>query len=174
MQSHALSFFHLSSPDLLLGFDSDPARRNVLGVIEDHPALARDGIALRKFGQQAIEGLAKERIHPSWTVPGGVNAPLDPRGARPHPGRPAGGEGDRSCARSASSRAWSTSSPTRSPVFGNAPTMYAGLVDEVGNLQLYDGGVRFADAAGKIVVDSGWRPTSTASSSARRRCRIPT
>ena len=80
-QSHALSFFHLSSPDLLLGFDSDPARRNVIGVIEDHPALAKDGIALRKFGQQVIEGLAKERIHPSWTVPGGVNAPLD-RAAR--------------------------------------------------------------------------------------------
>ena len=40
--------------------------------------MARDGIALRKFGQQVIEGLAKERIHPSWIVPGGVNAPLDP------------------------------------------------------------------------------------------------
>jgi len=58
VQSHALSFFHLSSPDLLLGFDSDPARRNIIGVIEDHPELAKDGIALRKFGQQAIEGLA--------------------------------------------------------------------------------------------------------------------
>ena len=81
VQSHALSFFHLSSPDLLLGFDSDPARRNVIGVIEDHPELAKDGIALRKFGQQVIESLAKERIHPSWTVPGGVNAPLD-RAAR--------------------------------------------------------------------------------------------
>ena len=90
VQSHALSFFHLSSPDLLLGFDSDPARRNVIGVIEDHPELAKEGIALRKFGQQVIEGLAKERIHPSWTVPGGVNAPLDPA-IRPHPGRPAGG-----------------------------------------------------------------------------------
>ncbi|HXN46575.1 MAG TPA: nickel-dependent hydrogenase large subunit, partial [Bryobacteraceae bacterium] len=76
VQSHALSFFHLSSPDLLLGFDSDPAARNVLGVIEKHPALAQDGIALRKFGQQIIEGLAAERIHPSWTVPGGVNTPL--------------------------------------------------------------------------------------------------
>ena len=78
MQSHALSFFHLSAPDMLLGFDSDPARRNVFGMIADYPALAKDGIALRKFGQQVIEALAKERIHPSWTVPGGVNAPLDP------------------------------------------------------------------------------------------------
>ena len=77
IQSHALSFFHLSAPDLLLGFDFDPARRNIIGVIEDHPQLAKDGIALRRFGQQVIEGLAGERIHPSWTVPGGVNAPLD-------------------------------------------------------------------------------------------------
>ena len=78
VQSHALSFFHLSSPDLLLGMDSDPARRNVLGVLEKFPDIARDGIALRKFGQEVIAGLAKERIHPSWTVPGGVNAPLQP------------------------------------------------------------------------------------------------
>src|SRR6266446_2894806 len=28
VQSHALSFFYLSSPDLLLGMDADPAKRN--------------------------------------------------------------------------------------------------------------------------------------------------
>ena len=52
VQSHALSFFHLSAPDILLGMDSDPARRNIIGLLEKHPDLARDGIALRKFGQQ--------------------------------------------------------------------------------------------------------------------------
>jgi NAD-reducing hydrogenase large subunit len=78
IQSHALSFFHLSAPDILLGMDSDPARRNVMGLIEQNPDIAREGIGLRKFGQQVIEGLAKERIHPSWVVPGGVNAPLPP------------------------------------------------------------------------------------------------
>src|SRR5690349_21519684 len=77
VQSHALSFFHLSAPDLLLGFDSDPAHRNIFGLIEDHPEMARAGIALRKFGQEIIAGLAKERVHPSWIVPGGVNAPLE-------------------------------------------------------------------------------------------------
>ena len=76
MQSHALSFFYLSSPDLLLGMDSDPAKRNIFGVIEAHPAIARDGVRLRQFGQQVIEWLAGKRIHPSWVVPGGVNEPL--------------------------------------------------------------------------------------------------
>ena len=31
LQSHALHFFHLASPDLLFGFDADPAVRNIIG-----------------------------------------------------------------------------------------------------------------------------------------------
>jgi NAD-reducing hydrogenase large subunit len=152
VQSHALSFFHLSAPDLLLGFDSDPARRNVIGVIEDHPELARDGIALRKFGQQVIEGLAKERIHPSWTVPGGVNAPLE------------GAVRDRILVGLPEAKAIALRTlgfykgvverfGDEIAAFGTSPTMYAGLVDAAGNLQLYDGNVRFVDAAGAVVVD---------------------
>ena len=76
IQSHALSFFHLSSPDLLLGFDSDPAKRNIFGVLEKNPQDARDGVRLRRFGQQVIETLAGKRIHPAWLVPGGVDQAL--------------------------------------------------------------------------------------------------
>src|SRR6185369_11178344 len=76
VQSHALSFFYLSSPDLLLGMDSDPGARNIFGVMKASPDLARDGIRLRQFGQQTIETLAGKRIHPSWVVPGGVNEAL--------------------------------------------------------------------------------------------------
>ena len=76
VQSHALSVFHLSSPDLLLGMDADPAKSNLWGVFERDPQLARDGIRLRQFGQQIIERLGGKRIHPAWVVPGGVSAPL--------------------------------------------------------------------------------------------------
>ena len=152
VQSHALSFFHLSAPDLLLGMDYDPARRNVLGLIEQHPARARDGIALRKFGQQVIEWLAGERVHPSWTVPGGVNAPLTAeirdriRGELP----------------AAKAIARRTLDFFKGAVdgfadeiqnFGNVPTLYAGLVDATGGLQLYDGRLRFRDAQGQIAAD---------------------
>src|SRR5262249_46175410 len=75
-QSNALSFFHLSSPDLLFGFDADPARRNIIALARENPGLARDGVAVRKFGQQIIQGLGGKRIHPSWVVPGGVSSPL--------------------------------------------------------------------------------------------------
>src|SRR5215472_1514451 len=76
IQSHALSFFHLSAPDLLLGMDSDPARRNVFGLIAAEPELARRGIRLRQFGQQIIALLGGQKVHPAWSVPGGVRSAL--------------------------------------------------------------------------------------------------
>ena len=76
IQSHALSFFHLSSPDFLLGWECDPARRNLFGLIAADPDLARGGIRLRQFGQSVIEQLAGRKIHASWVLPGGVRTPL--------------------------------------------------------------------------------------------------
>jgi NAD-reducing hydrogenase large subunit len=76
VQSHALSFFHLSSPDFLLGMDSDPEERNIMGLIRKHPEMAQNGIKLRQFGQQVLEILGGKRVHPGWIVPGGVSHPL--------------------------------------------------------------------------------------------------
>ena len=47
IQSHALSFFHLSAPDFLLGWDTPQAKRNVFGLIAANTELARAGIRLR-------------------------------------------------------------------------------------------------------------------------------
>ncbi len=76
VQSHALSFFHLSSPDLLLGMESDPVKRNIFGVAAARPDLGLAGIGLRRFGQHIIELLGTKRIHTGWVVPGGVTEPL--------------------------------------------------------------------------------------------------
>lgn len=73
MQSHALHFFHLSSPDLLFGFDSDLAKRNIVGVAAAHPEVARRGVLLRKFGQEVIRITSGKRIHGTGAIPGGVN-----------------------------------------------------------------------------------------------------
>ena len=127
--------------------DSDPAKRNVAGLLEEHPDLLRDGIALRKFGQQVIERLGKERIHPSWTVPGGVNAPLDAH-AR-----------EKILAELPAAKAivrrtlalWKRTLdgfPDEIASFSNFPTMYLGLVGPDGSLRLYDGNLRFVDADG--------------------------
>jgi NAD-reducing hydrogenase large subunit len=67
LQSHALSFFHLSSPDLLLGMDAEAGKRNLFGLIEQDAAFARRGIRLRQFGQRVIELVGGRRIHPGWS-----------------------------------------------------------------------------------------------------------
>src|SRR5690349_24115701 len=73
IQSHGMHFFELAGPDLLLGFDADPATRNVLGLLQADPSLALKAIHLRKFGQCLIETLGGRRIHPIFAVTGGVN-----------------------------------------------------------------------------------------------------
>ncbi len=76
LQSHALHFFHLSSPDLLFGFDSDVARRNIVGIAQAHPEIAKRGVLLRKYGQEVIRMTAGKRIHGTGSIPGGVNKAL--------------------------------------------------------------------------------------------------
>jgi len=78
LQSHALHFFHLSSPDLLFGFDADVATRNIVGVIAAQPEIAKKGVLLRKFGQEVIRMTAGKRVHGTGSIPGGVNKSLHP------------------------------------------------------------------------------------------------
>ncbi|MFH1070519.1 MAG: Ni/Fe hydrogenase subunit alpha, partial [Candidatus Glassbacteria bacterium] len=76
LQSHALHFFHLCSPDLLFGFDSNVMKRNVLAVAAEYPDLAKQGILLRKYGQELIKATAGKKIHGTGAIPGGVNRHL--------------------------------------------------------------------------------------------------
>ena len=151
-QSHALSFFHLSSPDFLLGFDSDPAQRHVLGVAAKHPQLAKEGIWLRKYGQQVIEWLGGKRVHPAWTVPGGVNAPLtDEVRQRILDGIPQGID----IARRTLDLFKSVQGQFKDEIehFANFPSLFLSLVSPEGNLEHYDGFLRIVDSDRKVIAD---------------------
>jgi NAD-reducing hydrogenase large subunit len=152
IQSHALSFFHLSAPDFVFGWDGDPSSRNVFGLIEADPTLARAGIRLRQFGQEVIESLGGRKIHPAWTVPGGVREPLSSerrvylQGRLPEARATAilaiqlfKGMLDRYADEVAT--------------FGNFPTLFLSLVQPDGTWEHYDGHLRVVDAEGKIVAD---------------------
>jgi NAD-reducing hydrogenase large subunit len=76
LQSHALHFFHLCSPDFLFGFDADPTVRNIIGVARKFPDLAVQGVMLRRYGQELIRATAGKRIHGTGAIPGGVNKNL--------------------------------------------------------------------------------------------------
>jgi NAD-reducing hydrogenase large subunit len=152
VQSHALSFFYLSAPDLLLGMDADPAQRNIFGVMQANPTLAKDGVRLRQIGQQIIEVLGNKRIHPSWIVPGGVSEPLTAE------------KRDRILAMlpdglAITQRTLEWFKPLLAQyadeieTFANFPTLFMGLVTPDGALELYDGILRVVDSTGKLVKD---------------------
>ena len=156
-QSHALSMFYLSSPDLLLGMDADPAKTNIFGVAERNPALALDGIKLRQFGQKIIERLGGKRIHPAWIVPGGVSAPLT------EVDRDAILEGiPDALAIAERTLEWFKGTMERFreeiSTFGNFPTMFMGIVKDDNGVTFYDGKLRIVDASGHVVAD-GLDPT---------------
>lgn len=152
VQSHALSFFHLSAPDFLLGWETDPAQRNVFGLAAQKPELARAGIRLRQFGQEIIELLGGKKIHPGWTVPGGVRSGTDR-------------------ATLDKIKAWLPEAFATTNLalglfkhvleshareiesYGNFPSLFMGLVGPRGEWEHHGGKLRFTDSAGQLVQD---------------------
>jgi NAD-reducing hydrogenase large subunit len=152
VQSHALSFFYLSAPDFLLGWETPPEKRNVFGLIAADPDLARAGIRLRQFGQEIIELLGGKKIHPAWAVPGGVRNPLT--------------EAGRSHIRGKLPEAFTTARlaldlfkkllkkhERETQIFGNFPSLFMGLVDAEGGWEHHGGKLRFVDSSGSVIAD---------------------
>jgi NAD-reducing hydrogenase large subunit len=150
IQSHAMHFFELAGPDLLLGWDADPRVRNVVGLVRTNPELALKAVKLRKFGQMIIELTAGRRIHPIFAVPGGVNASLDEQRRDQmlsflEEGIPYIQEGIQIA------RKWIAEHKEECDRFASFPSGYMGLVKKDGSLELYDGVVRFMNKEGRII-----------------------
>ena len=152
LQSHALHFFHLSSPDLLFGFGSELGRRNIVGVAQQYPDIAKKGILLRKFGQEVIRLTAGKRVHGTGAVPGGVNRSLT------------ADERKELLKDAYQMIAWSRDAvriikelhqqnPALYDHFGTFRSSFMGMVAPDGSLDLYHGVLRAKDADGKILFD---------------------
>ena len=153
MQSHALHFFYLASPDLLFGFDSDVNLRNIVGIAEAHPEIAKMGILMRKFGQELIRVTSGKRIHGTGSVPGGVNKHVT--------------RVDRDLLVGDANQMifWANEAvdiikkivaqnPTLYNDFGSFRSNMLSLVRADGALDLYHGVLRARDADGKVFLDS--------------------
>jgi NAD-reducing hydrogenase large subunit len=152
ISSHALSFFHLSSPDFLLGYDSDAKTRNILGLADKYPDIALRGIRLRKFGQEISERITGKKIHIAGIAPGGMAFPLT--------------EENRQALLNWIPEAKETVQIGLDIIkrfqeenidmvnsFAVSPTLYLGTVGPNGEHELYDGKLRFIDAEGNILQD---------------------
>lgn len=152
LQSHALSFFHLSAPDLLLGMESPAEKRNIFGLLERDPDFLRRGIRLRQFGQRVIEIVGGKKIHPGWSGPGGVHrrfttAQRDevlqwiPQSLE--------------SLDIALDRLKSLSDAFRPELdhMGNFPSLFLATVNDEDGLEYYDGKIRIVDGAGNTIAD---------------------
>ena len=139
-QSHALSFFYLSSADLLMGWNDDPD-------------LARAGIRLRQFGQTVIELLAGRRIHPGWVVPGGVRSAMTPTARAwildhlP--------EARQTAALALGRFKTLLDGPLQRDArhFGDLPSLFMALVAADGRWECSEGRLRIIDSSGAMVAD---------------------
>ncbi|MEW6179517.1 MAG: Ni/Fe hydrogenase subunit alpha [Chloroflexota bacterium] len=148
IQSHGMHFFELAGPDLLLGFDADPAIRNVVGLIQANPELALKAVNLRKYGQEIIHILGGRRIHPVFAVPGGVNKALKVE----ERDTILNGLSEAIATIQAGIqifKAWAEKNKEDIDRFAVFPTGYLGLVQSGNTLELYDGDVRLIDAGGQ-------------------------
>ena len=152
LQSHALHFYHLASPDLLFGFDSPVAKRNVVGVLEAYPDVARQGILLRKYGQEIIRITAGKRVHGTGAIPGGVNKAISIA------------ERDELLAPLPEILEWARAgvrlvadlhaqNSGLYDTFATARSNLLSLVGRDGTLDLYDGVLRARDADGDVLFD---------------------
>jgi len=152
LQSHALHFFHLSSPDLLFGYDDAVVHRNVVGLIQDKPDIARQGVLLRKYGQEVIRITAGKRIHGTGAIPGGVNKSVS------------AAEREELRAGIGQVVIWAADAVALMKriflsdldyhlAFGAVPANSLGLIGSNGALELYHGGLRACDARGTVLFD---------------------
>ena len=153
LQSHALHFFHLSSPDLLFGFDAPVEARNVVGVARAHPDLAVMGVTMRRFGQEVIEATAGKKIHGTGAIPGGVNKPVD-RADRDH----LRGQVDEILAGAERAvnvaRDYTLAHLDTLQSFADFESAHLSLVRHDGALDLYDGDLRCLEADGTPRLDA--------------------
>jgi NAD-reducing hydrogenase large subunit len=152
LQSHALHFFHLSSPDLLFGFESDIGKRNIIAVLTDYPDIGLQGVKLRKYGQEVIRMVSGKRIHGTGAIAGGMNKSLSKA------------ERDYLLVDIDQMITWAADSValikkvhcSNLPYYDDFATIrsnYLGLTQPDGALELYHGGIRAKNENGETILD---------------------
>ncbi|WP_031433866.1 Ni/Fe hydrogenase subunit alpha [Methylomarinum vadi] len=152
MQSHALHFFHLSSPDLLFGFDSDISKRNIIAVLGEYPDIGVQGVKLRKYGQEVIRMVSGKRIHGTGAIPGGMNKALS-KEERDYLLQDIDQMIEWAVASVALVKKVHCSNLPYYDEFATVRSNYLGLVKPNGALELYHGGLRAKNDRGETLLD---------------------
>jgi len=74
LHSHIAHFYALAAPDFVVGPEADPAKRNILGIVEKVGVpIAGEVLKHRAIAQDIQIMVGGRSTHPVWTLPGGVS-----------------------------------------------------------------------------------------------------
>jgi F420-non-reducing hydrogenase large subunit len=78
IHSHGIHIFALAAPDLLLEPGTAPAKRNIIGLLENArtEAIAKMALDLRRISSDITEEIGGRGLHPVTAVEGGMARPL--------------------------------------------------------------------------------------------------
>lgn len=150
-EEHILHFYFLAGADFVLGPGANYAIRNVIGIAQKLPDVARRVVRCRHLGAQMLQILSGKSIHPVAAVPGGFSKPLSKE------------ERDtlKPMANEILELAKFTIDYAKKNIFpqfidavkslGVIKTGFLGTVKDDGTMDLYDGHLRMMDADGKYV-----------------------
>jgi NAD-reducing hydrogenase large subunit len=114
--------------------------------------VARAGIRLRQFGQEMIELLGGQKVHPAWTVPGGVREPLTEEGRQRVLAWLPEARETTDLALALFKGLLDKYAP-EAEVFGNFRSLFMSLVADDGEWEHYGGKVRIVDSDGNTIAD---------------------
>lgn len=72
IHSHAIHFFALAGPDLFMGIDAAPEKRNLVALLGVAPDVGKAALRLRSIGQRIAEEIGGRGTHPVTCVAGGM------------------------------------------------------------------------------------------------------
>lgn len=76
-EEHILHFYFLAGADFIMGPDADYSIRNVIGIAQKFPDIAKKVIRNRYLGARMLEIISGKSVHPVAAVPGGYSKVLN-------------------------------------------------------------------------------------------------
>jgi len=76
-EEHILHYYFLAGADFVMGPDADYSIRNVIGIAQKFPDIAKKVIRNRHLGARMLEIISGKSIHPVAAVPGGFSKVLN-------------------------------------------------------------------------------------------------
>ncbi|MBI9075291.1 MAG: Ni/Fe hydrogenase subunit alpha [Desulfatibacillum sp.] len=151
--SHILHFFALAAPDFIPGPGADPAKRNILGLIDVvGKDIGRAVIRNRGYAQKIQEIICGHAIHPVGSLPGGLSKPITEE-ERVEIEIMAGSMVDFAQTALQIFQDLVLANPQyKELITGDTyyhETYYAGMVDENNKVNFYDGKIRVKDPDGQ-------------------------